>query len=88
MSCEESAIFFANLAFLSHIRQHHSTSLYSSTKIAPKKLISTEVIDIILSLNASSTFSKLMLNKKMFDAVILEAIEATQKRPMGQKLEI
>ena len=29
-----------------------------------------------------------MLNKKMFDAVILEAIEATQKRPMGQKLEI
>jgi len=45
------------------------------------------VIGIILSCNASSTFSKLMLDKKMFDAVILEAIEATQKRPSDQKWE-
>ena len=31
MSCEGSAIFSANVAYIPHIRQHHSTSLYSST---------------------------------------------------------
>ena len=64
MRCEESAIFFENLAFISHIRQHHSTSLLIFVgKILPtninsalNKLIPTEVTDIILvSSNASKT---------------------------------
>ena len=38
MSCEETAIFFANLAFLSHIRQHHSTSLYTLMLIYDSRL--------------------------------------------------
>ena len=54
MSCEGSAIFFANLACIPHIRQHHSTSLYSSTIIGTKKLISTEVTEIVISRNAST----------------------------------
>ena len=28
MSCEESAIFFSNLAYISHIRQNHTTFLF------------------------------------------------------------
>ena len=76
-----------NLAYIPHIRQHHLTSLYSSTEIGQKNLISTEAMDKILTLN-TNTFSKLKLNKYIFGEVIFEAIEATQRRPKGQKLGI
>ena len=46
MSGEESAIFYTNLARLSHFRQNHSTLSHLSTKITLKKVISTEVKDI------------------------------------------
>ena len=46
--------------------------------------------NIIISSNASTIFSKLKLKKQIFAPIIFETIciEATQRRPMEQKLEI
>ena len=55
MSWEDSAIIFANLAHIPHIRQHHSTSLYSSTTMGLKKLISAEVTDVRILPNFPNT---------------------------------
>ena len=41
MGCKESPIFFANLAYIPHIRQIHSTFLPTAIKINLKKVIST-----------------------------------------------
>ena len=38
MSCEDSVILFANLAYIAHIRQNHSISLHISTKMNLKML--------------------------------------------------
>ena len=43
ISCEDSAIFFAHLAYIPHVRQNHSTFPPILTKIKAKKVISTEV---------------------------------------------
>ena len=51
MRCKESAIFWKNLAFISHIRQSHSTSLYNSTKLIPTDL--TDVIFLLPWINIS-----------------------------------
>ena len=57
MSCEASAIFFANFAYIPQAMFDNITqALYSSTKIGCKKLHSTEVNDTIQSPNASATF--------------------------------
>ena len=62
--------------------------LYNNWHI--KKHILTEVTNIIISSNASTIFSKLKLKKQIFAPIIFETIciEATQRRPMEQKLEI
>ncbi len=51
MSCEESAIFFANLAYISHIKQKYSPI---ATKINLNKVISTEVLCKRISINVSA----------------------------------
>ena len=40
---KEQAIFFTNLAYISHIRQNHRTFLHSSTKINVRNAIFTKV---------------------------------------------
>jgi hypothetical protein len=41
MGCKESPIFFANLAYIPHIRQNHSTFSPTAIKINLNKVIST-----------------------------------------------
>ena len=46
MSCEESAIFCENFAYIPHIKykiQNHSTIPHIEAKINPKKVIATDV---------------------------------------------
>ena len=84
MSYEESAFFFfANIAYIPHIRQNISTFPPITTKINQKKVIPAEVTGLRLSLN----FSTKLKMKKVFVAVIFE-VENTKRRPMGQKLGI
>ena len=70
MSCKRSAIFYTNLAFIPHIRQNHSTFPPVATKI---NLISIKVPGISLSVNVSTAFSTLKMNKINFDAVFLRS---------------
>ena len=80
MSCEESAIFFANLAYIPNSRQN--PSIFSQKN--PKERISTEVVGTYVS----TTFYKLKMNEYIFGAIIFKVIEATWRGSMGQKMTI
>ena len=66
MSCEDSVIFFANLAYIPHIRQNQPTFPPIGTNINLKKVTST----------GFPFFSKLKMNKLIFGEVFFKIIQA------------
>ena len=66
MSSEESDIFSENLAYISQIRQNHSTFSLIATKNNLKEVISSEEPGMRLSPNISTTFLKIKMNKYIF----------------------
>ena len=60
MSCEESVIFFANLAYMAHIRKiTQPFHLFQQKKNNLKKVISAEVLGLSKTRNFCTTFLKL-----------------------------